>query len=98
MPTPATMETPWPDDPRYNIYTTAAYSEHSRYRFEGFFEFAGMAIYNLQDPLNRYYLNNQRFDDCTQKLKENLINDPPIKSFYQCILWNWWRYSFTFCC
>ena len=81
MPTPATMETPWPDDPRYNIYTTAAYSEHSRYRFEGFFEYAGMTIFNLQDPLNRYYLNNQSFDDCTRKLKENLKNDPPIKAY-----------------
>lgn len=81
MPTPATMETPWPDDPRYNIYTTAAYSEHSRYRFEGFFEYAGMTIFNLQDPLNRYYLNNQSFDDCTRKLKENLKNDPPISSY-----------------
>jgi uncharacterized protein YraI len=81
MPTPATMETPWPDDPRYDIYTSAGHAEHSRYHFEGYFSYAVMRVHDLQDPLNRYFLNNQRYDDCTQKLKENLKNDPPLKAY-----------------
>lgn len=76
MPRPKTEETPEPDDPRYSPFGTASYAAHSFYELsntiDGYF---WLWIYDLEDPLSRYYLNRMRDTDCTQVLRQNLKSE-----------------------
>ncbi len=80
MPTPQTVETPFPDDPRYSDFGTASYAAHSFYNVSGavgdYFW-----VYDLEDPLSRYYLNHMSHDDCTEALRKNL-ESPTIEAEY----------------
>jgi hypothetical protein len=73
LPTPQTAETPFPDDPRYSDFGTASYAAHSFYA--GSSTNGGdfwLWVYDLEDPLSRYYLNHMSYDDCTEALRKNL--------------------------
>jgi hypothetical protein len=73
LPRPQTEETPAPEDPRYSDFGTAAYAAHSFYGGEGASGASlRMWVYELEDPLSRYYLNQQRGEDCTEDLRKNL--------------------------
>lgn len=76
LPRPQTEETPEPDDPRYSEFGTVAYAAHSFYdlsdTIDGDF---WLWIYDLQDPLSRYYLNHRRDTDCTQALRQTLKSE-----------------------
>jgi len=80
LPMPQTEETPFPDDPRYSDFGTASYAAHSFYNVSGtvgdYFW-----VYDLADPLSRYYLNHMSYDDCTEVLRENLER-PTIEPEY----------------
>lgn len=73
LPTPLSEETPFPNDPRGDLSMgwTAAYAAHSDYEASG--ALAGsILIYELEDPLSRFYLNRMRATDCTQSLRQAL--------------------------
>jgi hypothetical protein len=80
LPMPQTEETPYPDDPRYSDFGTASYAAHS------FYNMAGRSddyfwVYDLEDPLSRYYLNHMSYNDCTEALRKNL-ESPTIEPEY----------------
>jgi hypothetical protein len=85
MPTPAAIETPWPDDPRASIYTSAGHAAHSTYVLgSDVVGYARITVYDIMDPLNRFYINGQSNNsDCTGNLIDNLQNDPPVESYVQ---------------
>jgi uncharacterized protein YraI len=84
MPTPATIETPWPDDPRASIYTYSGHSAHSSYRMlSDVTAYGGITVYNIEDPLSRFYVHNASYNSCTESLRENLQNDPPVEAYIQ---------------
>ena len=80
LPRPQTEETPYPDDPRYSDFGTASYAAHSFYNMSGtigdFFW-----VYDLEDPLSRYYLNHMSYNDCTEALRKTL-ESPTIEPEY----------------
>ena len=80
LPTPQTEETPFPDDPRYSDFGTASYAAHSFYNVSGTFD-DYFWVYDLEDPLSRYYLNHMSYDDCTEALRKNL-ESPTIEPEY----------------
>jgi len=82
MPAPETAETPWPDDPRASVYGVAECAAHSVYWMSGATK-AFIEVFELQDPLSRYYLNQQSYDDCTQKVREMLDNHTLYESYIQ---------------
>ena len=73
MPRPQNEETPEPDDPRYSEFGSTAYAAHSLY---GLTITNGdsyvLWVYDLEDPLSRYYLNRMSYTDCTEILRKNL--------------------------
>jgi hypothetical protein len=80
IPPPANIETPYPDD--YNFFTTTFNAAHSTYGINSdVLTYSWMHVYDLQDPLSRYYLNDQSYDDCTEALRQNLQNDPPVADY-----------------
>jgi hypothetical protein len=82
MPTPATIQTPWPEDPRSSIYTSAGHSTHSTYRIVSHvLTSSSIRVYDLQDPLSQYYVNNLVYGGCTDMLRDNLQNDPLVESY-----------------
>jgi hypothetical protein len=82
LPRPQTLETPEPDDPRYSDFGTASYAAHSFYDVSGsVLESSWLWVYELDDPLSRYYLNHMKYDDCTEALRNNL-NQPTIVPDY----------------
>jgi len=80
MPRPQTEETPYPDDPRYSDFGTASYAAHSFYNVSGTIG-DYFWVYDLQDPLSRYYLNHMSYDDCTKALQKNLENAVPVADY-----------------
>ena len=80
LPTPQTEETPFPDDPRYSDFGTASYAAHSFYNVSGTIG-DYFWVYDLEDPLSRYYLNHMSYDDCTQALRNNLDNVEPVPEY-----------------
>jgi hypothetical protein len=76
LPTPRSAETPLPDDPRGNseFGYTAAYAAHSAYELSGVVN-GDITVYDLQQPLSRYYINRMSYDDCTEALRRNLERD-----------------------
>jgi hypothetical protein len=82
MPTPATLETPWPDDPRASMYTSAGHAHYSRYGIvSNTLTYSGIRVYDIQDPLSQYYTNDLVYGGCTDMLRDNLQNDPPVESY-----------------
>lgn len=85
LPTPINPETGlWPDDPRGDTSGgfTAAHAEHSSYTLHGVI--AGtIQLFDRQDPLNRYYLNQQTYDDCVQALERVLTRSNVEKGLLQ---------------
>jgi hypothetical protein len=71
LPPPITTETPEPEDPRYSPFGTASYAAHSYYDISSSFD-SYFIVYDLEDPLSRYYLNDMSYTDCTQALRTNL--------------------------
>lgn len=72
LPTPLTEQTPEPDDPRGSYAMgIQTHSAHSEYRFSGVLD-GYITVYELQEPLSRYYLNDLSYDDCTRTLRRNL--------------------------
>ena len=71
LPRPETDETPEPDDPRFSEFGTATYAAQSFYKISGLME-GYINVFDLEDPLSRYYLNHMRDQDCTQELRKNL--------------------------
>ena len=85
LPTPVNPETePWPDDPRGDISSgfTAAHAEHSSYTLRGAIQGA-IQVFDRQDPLNRYYLNQQTYDDCVRALERVLTRGNLEKGLFQ---------------
>lgn len=80
MARPLTPDTPEPDDPRYSQFGTASYAAHSFYTISGTVD-DFFWVYDLQDPLSRYYLNHKSHDDCTEILRENLDNDVIVNAY-----------------
>ena len=78
LPAPLTAETPLPDDPRGEIsFGTASHAAQSYYGISGTSVMgnsfrAYLIVYELEDPLSRYYLNNMSYNDCTQALRKVL--------------------------
>jgi len=82
MPTPASATDPWPDDPRASIYTSAGHAAHSTYVLESdVVDYARISVFDIYNPLNRFYINNQSNNDCTGNLSDNLENDPPVEAY-----------------
>jgi hypothetical protein len=82
MPTPASVETPWPDDPRASMYTSAGHAHYSRYGIvSNTLTSSGIRVFDIQDPLSQYYTNNLAYGGCTDMLRDNLQNDPPVESY-----------------
>lgn len=75
LPTPLTYETPYPDDPRGNIWELGTVT-HAAQSYYGVKSPIGgdLFIFELEDPLSRYYINNMSYDDCTQALRKTLEN------------------------
>ncbi len=73
LPSPQNDKTPLPNDPRGNVdeFQAPNHAAHSSYEISGVLG-GYLNVYDLQDPLSRYYLNNLSYDDCTQALKRNL--------------------------
>jgi hypothetical protein len=80
LPRPQTEETPFPDDPRYSDFGTASYAAHSFYNMSGTFD-DYFWVFDLEDPLSRYYLNHMSYNDCTEALRKNL-ESPTIEPEY----------------
>jgi hypothetical protein len=82
LPTPQTAETPWPDDPRgsLNMGYTASYAAQSGYGISGAIG-GNITVYDLQDPLSRYYINRMSYDDCTQALRKNLESGEIVAAY-----------------
>lgn len=80
MPRPLTPDTPEPNDPRYSDFGTASYAAHSFYTISGAIDNLWLWVYDLTDPLSRYYLNHKSYNDCTQVLRDNLDSEGIIKS------------------
>ena len=84
VPWPENEQTPMPEDTCASIFKngTAYCAEHSFYSISSnVLSSSYMAIYDLTDPLSRYYLNNKSYDDYTEALRLNLQNDPPNASY-----------------
>jgi hypothetical protein len=81
MPRPQTLDTPEPNDPRYSDFGTTSYAAHSFYTISGVLEDSWVWVYDLTDPLSRYYLNNQGYNDCTKVLRDNLDNEVIVKDY-----------------
>jgi hypothetical protein len=79
MPRPLTQDTPEPNDPRYSDFGFASYAAHSFYTISGAIG-DSFWVYDITDPLSRYYLNHQSYNDCTQVLRDNLDSDVIIKA------------------
>ena len=75
-----TVETPLPDDPRYSDFGTASYAAHSFYNVSSTFT-VWLWVYDLEDPLCRYYLNHESYNDCTAAL-HNILESPTIEAEY----------------
>jgi hypothetical protein len=71
LPTPENAQTPWPNDPRGSDYGTVGHSAHSTYELIGV-GLARIAVFDIQDPVSRYYLNQLSYDGCTDKVKDIL--------------------------
>jgi hypothetical protein len=80
LPRPQTEETPFPDDPRYSDFGTASYAAHSFYNVSGNFD-NYFWVYDLEDPLSRYYLNHMSYTDCTKALRKNLENPTIVPEY-----------------
>jgi hypothetical protein len=73
LPSPQTIETLIPDDPRYSDFGTASYAAHSfYYSLSTVGDLFWLWVYDLEDPLSRYYLNHMSYNDCTYALRDNL--------------------------
>jgi len=82
MPRPQTEETPPPDDPRWSDSGSTNYAAHSIYGVSGMLGWYNWIwVYELEDPLSRYYLNNMSYNDCTEALRKNL-ESPAIEAEY----------------
>jgi uncharacterized protein YraI len=81
LPTPETAETPFPNDPRGDLQLgwVASYAAHSYYDVSGAIG-GGIIVYDLQDPLSRYYINRLSYIDCTQALRKNLESTEIVKA------------------
>jgi hypothetical protein len=82
MPRPQTPDTPEPDDPRYSEFGTTSYAAHSFYDTSGILD-GYFIVYDLEDPLSRYYLNNMSYDDCTQALRDNLVSEAFVPAYLE---------------
>jgi hypothetical protein len=74
LPTPVHPETEsWPDDPRGDTSAgfTAAHAEHSSYTLRGLIE-GEIQVFDRQDPVNRFYLNQQTQSDCVGAVERML--------------------------
>jgi hypothetical protein len=80
MPRPLTPDTPELNDPRYSDFGTASYAAHSFYTISGAIT-VWLWVYDLEDPLSRYYLNQMSYNDCTDVLRENLKNDVIVNAY-----------------
>jgi hypothetical protein len=81
MPRPQNLNTPEPDDPRYSDFGTASYAAHSFYTVSGVVEDSWVWVYDLTDPLSRYYLNHKKYNDCTKVLRDNLDAAEILKDY-----------------
>jgi hypothetical protein len=81
IPRPLTPDTPEPNDPRFSDFGTTSYAAHSFYTISGVVDDSWVWVYDLTDPLSRYYLNNQGYNDCTEALRENLKNEVIVKDY-----------------
>lgn len=53
-------------------------AEHSAYGISSdVFSLSYMVVFDLQDPLTRYYLDQPRFAECSDAWLQNLVKDPP---------------------
>lgn len=82
IPAPETTQTPMPVDPRASDFGTVEYAAHSSYKLSGAIK-GFITVFDLQDPLSRYYLNSKSYDDCTRKVREILENNTLVESYLQ---------------
>src|SRR4030042_6320775 len=80
LPRPQTEDTPFQADPRYSDFGTASYAAHSFYNVSGTIG-DYFWVYDLEDPLSRYYLNHMSYDDCTEALRKNLENPTIVPEY-----------------
>ena len=72
LPTPKTVETPWPDDPRGA--SSLAIRPPTLPTAPMGYPVRRAAISRCmiwQDPLSRYYINRMSYDDCTEALRKS---------------------------
>jgi hypothetical protein len=82
VPFPENGETPWPEDTCASMFSSTFCAAHSTYGINSdVLTYSWMHVYDLQDPLSRYYINDQSYDDCTEALRQNLQNDPPVAAY-----------------
>lgn len=82
IPTPSSYKTPSAYDPRASNFGTVNHATHSVYTFSGSLK-GFITVFDLKDPLSRYYLNHQSYDDCTQQIREILENRLLYESYLQ---------------
>jgi hypothetical protein len=72
LPTPMTAQTPYPNDPRGDIdMAVVMHAAQSIYELDGVLS-GYLYVFELKDPLSRFYLNRMRNEDCTGALKSAL--------------------------
>lgn len=77
IPPPANDETPMPEGSCASDFSATFCAEHSAYGITSdVFSLSYMVVFDLQDPLTRYYLDQPRFAECSDGWLQNLAKDP----------------------
>jgi hypothetical protein len=84
IPPPDTWETPLPEGSCASEFSATFCAEFSYYGVSSnVISDSYLVVFDLQDPLSRYYLNDQSYDDCTEAVRQNLQNDLPNAAYIQ---------------
>lgn len=78
IPPPDNDETPMPEGSCASDFSATFCAEHSAYGIRS--DVIGgsyLVVFDLQDPLTRYYLNHQPFAECNDAWLQNLVKDTP---------------------
>ena len=86
VPWPENEQTPMPENSCASEFSngTAFSAAHSAYGISS--DVLGgsyLVVFDLKDPLSRYYLNNESYEDYIEALRQNLQNDPPNAAYIE---------------
>jgi len=80
LPTPLTVQTPYPNDPRGDLdLGVTLHAAQSIYNLRGTLE-GTLYVFELEEPLSRFYLNRMKDEDCTATLRSSLARPEITKT------------------